>query len=194
LHFSRDISHSHISCLALTNNSCRSVDPWPGLIHIRWNLTLFNCLFFANAFDYFVGTFFDPAIITFFNCVFDFQVINTTREVCLSTTECAYTATVSLHVGSDRCPWPLATCRRLRSSSLTASPTEPLQSSAVTQPSEASRALDGASIAGIVVACVLGIALLIVVLCKFRPSQGKKVVEPCPSENVPSYAGSSRFI
>jgi hypothetical protein len=195
LDFSFFISRSNISCLALTNNSCRSVGPWPGLIHIRSNLMLFNCLFFANAFDYFIGTFSgDPVNITFFNCVFDIQVINTTKEVRLLTTECAYTATVSLHVGSDRCPWPLATRRRLRSSSRTASPTEPLQSSAVAQPSKASRPLNGASIAGIVVACVFGIALLIVVLCKFRPSQGKKVVEPCPSQNVPSYTSSSRFI
>jgi hypothetical protein len=49
------IKSDNISCLGLFNNSCQSAD-YPGLVYVYAILSVSNCVFLGNTFDWFLGT------------------------------------------------------------------------------------------------------------------------------------------
>jgi hypothetical protein len=82
-----------ISCLELLNNSCQSTDEDPGLVHVtdRLDVTLRSCVIQSNTVDFILGTSAGfGAIVTFVNCVFDFDSFKITRSVSIATTNCIY--------------------------------------------------------------------------------------------------------
>jgi hypothetical protein len=89
--FADGIENSDISCLGVINNSCQSSDRRPGLLHLDSMITFYGCIFQLNTFDYFVGSVSDAindTEVTFIDCVFDFEELNTTRSISISTTNC----------------------------------------------------------------------------------------------------------
>jgi hypothetical protein len=88
---SNNIINSDISCVALTNNSCRSYFNRPGLILLLSTVAMSNCVFLSNRFDYFIGAISSfTGNITFISCVFDVQSLNKTLSISLSTIDCTY--------------------------------------------------------------------------------------------------------
>jgi hypothetical protein len=123
LFFSNDILSSDISCVALTDNSCQSDSGYPGLIGVLSIVVLSNSVFQSNTFDYFLGSALSyEGSITFINCVFDFQSLNKTLSVSLSTTRCTYeTEPTSLIDCQSRTPMPSRTAAKSSTASQTSS-------------------------------------------------------------------------
>jgi hypothetical protein len=111
------IQNSDISCVAMLNNSCESDSSYMGFIFVRSTLTLFNCVFQSNTFDYILG---GDHSITFANCEFDFQLLNKTGDISFSTTNCTYEIQqTSLTDCRTRTPMRSGTQTKSKSPSLT---------------------------------------------------------------------------
>jgi hypothetical protein len=87
LFFSVSIPHSDISCIALTNNTCKSNDKAPGFIFVSVAVAISNSVFQGNRYDAFVG---GLANIQFIRCIFDVQTINKTGGAGMSMTKCMF--------------------------------------------------------------------------------------------------------
>jgi hypothetical protein len=83
LYFSCGIWHGDISCVVVSNNSCKSDFIWPGLVYLGSNVTLFQ----SNAFDYFLG---GVGSVMFATCVFDVESLNATKNATFATMICVY--------------------------------------------------------------------------------------------------------
>jgi hypothetical protein len=70
LYLGSQLVNPTISCIALWNNSCQSGSP-QCLVAVLSTLTMSNCVFQSNTFDYFVATSSSLVTTTFNNCVFD---------------------------------------------------------------------------------------------------------------------------
>jgi len=97
LYFGVEIASADISCVSMANNTCDPMvdfgrDPHPGLIYARSTVTLSNCAFFANKYDYFLGTRAGSRDsmpkVTFAACVFD-EEVNSTGTITFSLSACA---------------------------------------------------------------------------------------------------------